>query len=290
MRGRRIALFSGILWTALLMSCSAPSKQEGTEGPPATIPRSLTEPSGNNPEAVSFAKAMTDLTRQTWPKSQAVWNLELIPQQLNDNLLDYRKSVTRCSATISMSDEWLRQTESEQRSFLKTALDVLHLVPALPTGPLDYYPNSSGEVSIKVADRVVAHGTYTRTRTDIHLEPGSFAQSKPSNSEFTLSVSVVNDGGRVRFQGTTSLPDSESILVTLEGRGYSGQTKVTVNGGRIVTDTFSNGGASLSPGSYSLQFNVFDPKTNLMIQAKTRLMLFEARTIDLKFKPVSLGE
>ncbi len=189
-----------------------------------------------------------------------------------------------------MSDEWLRQTESGQRTFLRSSLDVLHKAPAFPSGALDYYPDSSGEILIKVGHRVVARSTYTRAKTDVRLEPGTFAEDRPSASQFSASLSIVREGGAMSLQGTTNLFDGQSILVTLEGQGYSGQTKVSVSGGRIATEGFSNRGRPLSPGVYSLQLNVFNPKTGLMIEAKRRVTLFSARTVELTFKPVKLGE
>lgn len=128
---------------------------------------------GNNSEAASFAKAMTDLTRYTWPKGNVIWYLELTPQQIKGDIITYRKSVTHCKASITASEDWVRQSPSDQRAFVRALLDTLHKAPAISSGELDYYPNSSGEVVVKVGNRVVARGTYTKTRTQISLQPGT---------------------------------------------------------------------------------------------------------------------
>jgi hypothetical protein len=233
---------------------------------------------------------MTGIARQTWPKAEIVWNLELTPQQISGNILQYRKNVTHCNAMISASDEWLRQTETSQRTFLKSSLDALHKSPALPANTLDYYPNSSGEVLVQVKDRVVARGTYTRTKTDVRIEPGTSLGDKLASHQFVASVSIVKAGSAIRFQGTTNVSDGESILITLKGHGYQGQTKVMVSGGRFITEGFSNRGRELSSGGYSLQFNVYDPKTGLKIEAKRAITLPDTITVAMTFKPVQFGE
>jgi hypothetical protein len=244
--------------------------------------------SGNNAEATSFAKDMTQMTQQTWPKAKAVWHLELTPNEAADDIISYRKKVTYCKGTIMMSEEWLRQTESAQRDFLKSSLDVLHRPPAFSSGKLDYYPNSSGEVTIMVGGRAVAHGSYTPSRTRANrLEPGSFVQDK-SDSKYFAQVSVLDHGGKVSFQGSTNLADRESILLTLERRGYSAQTKSIVSGGKFTTETFSARGQPLSPGTYVLQMNIFNPKTGLMVEGKQSLTLFTTQSVKISFKPKRL--
>jgi hypothetical protein len=177
-----VALVLGlILWANLSRPGGVGPQAEPAAGMPGGSAPGLSTttpsagPTGNNREAVGFAKAMTDLDRQTWPKAGAIWSLDLTPRQVAGDILGYRRHVTRCVATISMSNEWLRQTESDQRTFLTAALHVLHRPPVFAMEPLDYYPNSTGEVLVKVGGRIVARGTYTATKTTIHLEPGTFA-------------------------------------------------------------------------------------------------------------------
>lgn len=139
---------------------------DGQVAPPASpTPQAQLQPLGNNSEAVSFAKDLTTLGQETWPKGQAVWNLELTPEQINGDIETYRRSVTRCNAIITVSNEWFLQPESDRRSYVKSSLDVLHRAPLIQTRELDYYPNSSGQVIIKVGSQVVARGIYTPTKT-----------------------------------------------------------------------------------------------------------------------------
>jgi len=141
MKGNNVPTCLVLLGSLTLLSCTSPPAQQTSA--PGSRPTSLAvQPGGNNAEAADFAKAITELTRQTWPKARAVWNLELTPQEVAGDILTYRRHVTHCKATVSMSDEWLRQTESEQRTFLRSSLDVLHKAPAFQSGALDYYPNS----------------------------------------------------------------------------------------------------------------------------------------------------
>jgi hypothetical protein len=247
-------------------------------------------PKGNNSEAISFAQTLTEISQQTWPKAHAVWDLELTPQEIGGDIVSYRMHVSHCKAIVSMSDDWLQQTENDQRSFIRTSLNILHQAPAFPTGQVDYYPNSSGEVAVIVGSRTVAHGTYTREKTAIQLEPGTFLQKDSSAKKYTATFAITNNGGIVSFNGTTNLPEGQSILVTLEGHGFSGQTKVTVSGGHFQTERFSNAGRPLSPGIYSLQFNVFNPETALMIEAQRKIDLSSIKTVEMSFKPVELGK
>jgi hypothetical protein len=294
---KRGVVFAGLALatTLALHSCAtSPTPPDRDNTAPKSRPAPvLMQPGGNNEDAADFARAMTEIARQSWPKSQTVWNLELVPQEVIGDIQAYRRRVTYCKATISMSDEWLRQTESGQRNFLRASLDALHKAPLLPlSDSLDYYPNSSGEVSIKVGSRVVASGTYTRSKMDIRLEPGTFVQEKdrPAASQFHASLSIVREGGAISSRGTTNLGDGESILVSLEGPNYFGQTKVTVNEGMFVTELFSNKGRPLSAGAYSLQLNVFNPKTMLLIEAKRSLTLFSTGVVELTFGPVNLSD
>jgi hypothetical protein len=267
-----------------ILGCSAPTNSPHQSASLVVSP--VVSATGNNSEAVNFAKAMTEITRQTWPQAEAVWSLELTPQEVGGDVVQYRKSVTHCKATISISDAWFRQNENSQRNFIGSALKTLHQPPAMPSGELDYYPNSTGELQVAVKGRVVAHGTYTKSKSDVRLEPGTYAVERSSSGPLTASVSIANEGSVVRFQGSTNVPDGDSILVTLKGHGYEGQTKVLVVGGGFTTEGFSNRGRAFSPGTYSLQFNVFEPKSGLMIEAKRAISIPEAAPFSMVFRPV----
>lgn len=128
------------------------------------------------------------------------------------------------------------------------------------------------------------------------FEPTTAALRAPTTpnqdkgQRYVAQITIINHGGSVSFQGATNLADSESILFTLKGRGYSGQANATVTGGQFGTETFTNRGSSLPPGAYSLQLNVFNPRTGLMIEGQQDLTLFTTKTVSVSFKPVKLGE
>ncbi len=241
---------------------------------------------GVNSEAQDFAKSMTELAKATWPKGKVVWHLELSPKIVKDDIVAYRKSVKYCKATISVSEEWFKITETEQRNFIKTSLDVLHKPSAFPSKTLDYYPNSSGELSMLVGDKVVATGKYSNTKTDISLKPRTY--KKDTKAKYSAKISILNKDGLIQFQGVTNLQNSESILFTISKGSYSAQSKAVVQNGSFLTETFSNKGNPLSPGTYSLHLNVFNPKTSLMIEAKGTIILPQTKVIELTFNPTIL--
>lgn len=130
---------------------------------------------GNNDEARDFANSLTGIIKATWPKAKAVWSLELTPQKQDVEILKYRVSVSYAKAIISIDfDEWFALSETHQREFIKSQMNVLHKAPLLITSKaIDYYPNSSGEVSIVVSGKVVAMGKYTPTKNTITIQPKS---------------------------------------------------------------------------------------------------------------------
>ncbi len=81
MKGNNVPTCLVLLGSLTLLSCTSPPAQQTSA--PGSRPTSLAvQPGGNNAEAADFAKAITELTRQTWPKARAVWNLELTPQEV----------------------------------------------------------------------------------------------------------------------------------------------------------------------------------------------------------------
>jgi hypothetical protein len=171
-RGLRVYL---ILFYALALSSCSTEPAE-TSPPAETLSNPPTNTtaasSGNNAETRDFAAAMTEITKQTWPKGEVVWSLELTPKRIADDIVSYRKRVTFCKATISVVlAEWVSVPENDQRAFVRSAMNVLHKPPAFSTGNLDYYPNSSGEVFVvqQGSDLHWARGTYTGTKTSVRL-------------------------------------------------------------------------------------------------------------------------
>jgi hypothetical protein len=245
------------------------------------------KPFGNNSEALSFATAMTRMAKATWPKANIVWHLELTPARLAEDIEKYRRSVTSCKARIFVNDEWYRETAASQRTFIESTLNVLHKPPAFPAKTLDYYPNSSGEVLIIVGERVVATGRYTKTTSSVSLQPGTSKSPRPT-PDYTAKVVLLNEGSRPRFRVFTNLPNGESILFTLQRGSYTAQDKATVRNGESVTGLFGYNGGQFPPGVYSLQLNVFNPTTGLMVQASGRVNLFQTREIELTFTRTKL--
>ncbi len=244
-------------------------------------------PFGNNEEAVRFAKAMTQIAASTWPKANIVWHLELTPARVGEDLERYRQSVTTCKARILVNEEWLKETATSQRTFVESAMNVLHKPAAFPDKMLDYYPNSSGEVSIIVGNRTVALGQYTKTTATVSLKSGTSKSTKPS-AEYTAKVVIENEGSRPRFRILTNLPADESILITLERGSYMAQDKATVRNGECVSALFGYEGGPFPPGVYSLELNVFDPTTGLMIKARGGVNLFQTKAVELTFTKTKL--
>ena len=120
------------------------------------------------------------------------------------------------------------------------------------------------------------------------LKPRTSEKETAARPIYSARISILNESGSVRFTGTTNLPDSESILVSLEGTGYTAQSKVIVRNGRFTTEQFSNRGKALSPGTYTLHLNVYNPKSKLMVEAKTRINPHEPKTVDITFKATDL--
>jgi hypothetical protein len=246
-----------------------------------------TTPFGNNEEALRFATAMTQIAASTWPKANIVWHLELTPARLGENLERYRQSVTTCKARILVNEEWYKETETSQRTFVESAMNVLHKAAAFPDKTLDYYPNSSGEVSIIVGNRTVASGQYTKTKATVSLKSGTSKSAKPS-ADYTAKVVIENEGSKPRFRIVTNLPAVDSILITLARGSYMAQDKATVRNGECVSALFGYEGGTFPPGVYSLELNVFDPTTGLMIQARGRVNLFQTKAVELTFAKTKL--
>ncbi len=166
---------------------------------------------------------------------------------------------------------------------MRAWLNSLHKPPAIRISKtIDYYPNSSGKLVVKVGDKVVAWGTYTRTKTDTWISPGT-SKSEAPLPRYTGRVFVIHEAGGVRFKAVTNLPPSESILFTLSADKYWAQSKSPVINGEATTEIFSNQGRRLPPGRYSLDLNVFNPTTGLMLEATARINLFETKVADITF-------
>ncbi len=265
---------------------SLENKQGERQGAPNLQKEEQRNPSGlgNNIEAEGFARSATELASECGQKG-VVWRLDLTPQKIiGKDIVSYRKKVTYCKATISINrDEWFQITETSQRNYIKSCLNSLHKPPLIMLSKvIDYYPNSSGEVSILVDNKIVATGKYSKTTTDIVLTPGTY---KPDEvATYSATISVVFESSGVRLYGTTNIKDSASILFTLSMGKYKAQSKVVVNNGTFSTGTFSNRGNPLPFGKYSLSLNA----TNPMLQAKGIIVLPDTKKLVVTFSPTKL--
>jgi hypothetical protein len=238
---------------------------------------------GNNIEAEGFARDMTELARETWPKGNILWRLELTPKQMKGDIVSYRKSVTYCKATISVNPkEWFNLTDTQQRNYIKSCIDALHKPAIFQSKTLNYYPNSSGEISILAGSNLVATGKYSKTKIDIVLQPNTY---KPDEAgKYSAKILVLFKSNGVQFQGTTNIPDGQSILFTMSKGKYKAQSKVIVQKGNFTTETFSNSGNPLAFGKYSLHLNTINP----MLEAKGIVVLPDTKSLELTFGPTKL--
>lgn len=240
---------------------------------------------GNNTEAEGFAKSMTNLARETWPKGNIIWHLVLTPHKISGpDIISYRRSVSYCKATVSINrDEWFNLSETQQRNYIKSCLNGLHKPPLINLSRvLDYYPNSTGEVSIIVDNKAVAMGKYSKTKLDIVLQPTTYKADEVG--KYSAKISVVFESSGVRFEGTTNIPDSESILFTLSKGNYRAQSKVAVHNGTFSTDAFTDKGNPPPFGKYSLSLNTINP----MLEAKGIVVLPDTKSLSLSFAPTKL--
>ncbi len=88
--------------------------------------------------------------------------------------------------------------------------------------------------------------------------PAAPAPSKPAPPPFdgTVSMSAQLEGGtRPALVGETNLPDGTKLMVSLSRRAssYSGQDKAIVSGGAFRAGPFSQKGADLNPGEYTIK-------------------------------------
>lgn len=79
--------------------------------------------------------------------------------------------------------------------------------------------------------------------------------------DVNINVEAVQEGGNVYFLGETNLPDFASLIFTITGENYNGQTKEIVINGKFKTELFSKKGDPLPTGEYSLSVSLSIPST-----------------------------
>jgi hypothetical protein len=239
---------------------------------------------GNNLEAEGFARDMNRMSN-----GKIVWHLDLTPQTIEGhNIVDYRKIVSYCKAAITITaDEWLNLSETQQKNYIRSSLDALHNPPLFNLSKvLDYYPHSSGEVTIFVDGKVVARGKYSKKQTEIVLQPGTY---KPDEvGKYWAKINVGFETVGIKFEGTTNMPDSTAILFTFS-KGFSNkkyivQSKVAVHNGAFSTETFQYHRNPFPFGKYSLHLNVGEP----MFEARGIVILPDTKNLTVNFSPTKM--
>jgi hypothetical protein len=239
---------------------------------------------GSNTESRNFAKTMSESSKSFGVMAQ--WQLELAPKEIMEEIVSYRKSVKYCKATITVNEEWFKLTNTDQENFIRVLLNNLHKPVIFQSKTLDYYPNSSGDVSIIVNGKLVATGKYTPTETNFSLVQGTYKEDTVNiKGKYKVRIKVLNTKGRIKFQGDTNIPNSESILLSLRQEGYSGQTQVKVQNGKFISTPFSNLGKPISPGSYSLKLNISNSKSRLMLEGKETFNFPQTQTFVIVLNP-----
>lgn len=104
------------------------------------------------------------------------------------------------------------------------------------------------------------------TTYEVDNEPTKIDTPKEEESKkLTISIkesSEIKDG-KIRFDITTNIPDSAELIIGLFGldnNEYKGQTKATVENGKVQTEWFSNKGNPLTNGEYELSISMSIPK------------------------------
>lgn len=100
-------------------------------------------------------------------------------------------------------------------------------------------------------------GNATPKPAAVEPAPTPPAPSKPTPPPFdgTVVMSAHLEGGaRPTVVGETNLPDGTELMVSLSrsASSYSGQDKTTVSGGAFRAGPFSQKGADLNPGKYTI--------------------------------------
>jgi hypothetical protein len=72
----------------------------------------------------------------------------------------------------------------------------------------------------------------------------------------SLSLSITKSVNKVRVSGQTNLPDQTELMISIKGdNGYFAQDTKTVSNGEFKSEEFSEKGASLKPGNYTVEIS-----------------------------------
>lgn len=84
-----------------------------------------------------------------------------------------------------------------------------------------------------------------------------FSATQASALDVAMSTKVLG-GNKPVIVGTTNLPDGIELMITLQRKesNYMAQDKANVSGGSFQVGPFSQNGASLNPGTYTLEVSM----------------------------------
>lgn len=206
---------------------------------------------------------------------------ELVSQGTYENVLAYVNGNYTVFETTAPSDEDLGQIVIEDKNGFRLSMQFYPDAIGRETLSLVSYNNGSfeGSVSDNLHMNNVKYGIYNINADPRNQEvssidevisfvnevafPGAedYEESMSGTEMLDVSLEVSHEkvGNGTQFTVKTNLPDETVLMLTLEGNGYKGQTKITVTSGEAVSDGFSNSGNPLS-GHFTLTVSMSTPK------------------------------
>jgi len=93
---------------------------------------------------------------------------------------------------------------------------------AFPATTLDYYPNSTGEVTVVVGNRIVATGRYTQVTETVSLVPPAPKSVQPE-PETPTKLMFTKKGSQPRYRIPPDTRRQRPLLFAMERGIYTGQ-------------------------------------------------------------------
>lgn len=118
------------------------------------------------------------------------------------------------------------------------------------------------------------------------LEPKQPIKGQELKIEATLSPEI--DNGKLSFQVHSNIPEGTPLMFTLRGKKYMAQCKTVASNGYFESESFSDGGKSLSNGFYTVDisspiYEVLPEKIKVLFGERNRNIYGHY----VKFEPVS---
>lgn len=79
--------------------------------------------------------------------------------------------------------------------------------------------------------------------------------------EVTMETEIDTTDNKATVTGNTNLPDGGELMTTVEGNDYRAQSKNMIENGSFISDTFSDQGDGLVPGTYTVRISLSIPST-----------------------------